>query len=171
MRRILTCISFFLLSFTNETSDSLEPLTNSINLNFKLHYMQVGFGSNMSDMQPIFKVDGVNFIYTSGEVWLWPGQTELERDTLLRGNFRTSSIDSILNFISQVQDTLTRKSNPYVMSGSASFIEISTGLKKISFHLHNSSDTTAEKIVSLLNSHIPKEYQKLYINKLGSDLE
>jgi hypothetical protein len=130
--------------------------------------MTVGFGSNMFEMEPVFKVDGTKFIYTSEEVWISPGQKKIEKDTLLIGEFRTSSIDSISNFINRLQDNAIHKANVRVMSGSACYIEISNDLKKISFQLHNTSDTTADKIVTILNSYIPNGFDKLYISNFKS---
>ncbi len=125
--------------------------------------MEVGFGSNMFDMEPVFKVDGTKFVYTSEEVWILPGQTKIRKDTLLIGNFRTSSMDSISTFTREIKDSVIYRTNAGIMSGSASYITIEDDVKKIKFDLHNASDTTADKIVAILNTYIPNTLTKLSI--------
>ena len=132
---------------------------------FKLRFVTVGFGSNWFEMEPVFNIDGTNFIYTSEEVWIMPGQTKIQRDTLLSGNFRTSSIDSISNLINELKDTAIYKTNIHILSGSAAYLQVSNDTKKINFKLHNASDATADKIVAILNSYIPKGYDKLFISQ------
>lgn len=125
--------------------------------------MRIGFGSNMFTMQPVFSVQGTKFVYTSEEVWIMPDQKEIQRDILLMGDFRTSAIDSIKNLISELKDSVIFRSSA-ILSGSESDITIKTTTKKIRFELHNASDTTAEKIVDILNSHIPVGFNKLHIS-------
>jgi hypothetical protein len=116
----------------------------------------------MFKMQPVFKIKGTNFIYSSEEVWKLPNQKNLQRDTLLIGSIRVSSIDSILNIVKDVTDTLVYKTNVHIMSGGMDDITITSGLKKIRFKLHNASDERAKKIISILNTYIPFGMEKLY---------
>jgi len=62
---------------------------------FTLSYISIGLGSNMWTMQPMFRVKGCQFIYTSEEAWQFKDSEKPKADTLLIGNFRASSIDSI----------------------------------------------------------------------------
>ncbi len=130
---------------------------------FHLHFMTIGFGSNMFEMEPVFKVNGTNFVYTSEEVWILPGQTTIRKDTLLIGSFRPSSIDSISKLTREIKDSVIYRTNIHIMSGSATHITIEDDLKRVMFNLHNTSDTTADKIVTILNTYIPKTLGKLNI--------
>jgi hypothetical protein len=130
---------------------------------FTLSFVKVGFGSNMYEMEPVFRVIGNRFVFTSEEVWIGPKQEKIQRDTLLVGYFRTSSIDSIINLVDNITDTLIDKFNSHIMSGSAQYIDIFTGKKRIKFNLHNISDPTAEKVVAILNTYIIDEKQQLYL--------
>ena len=132
-------------------------------INFTLEYVCIGFGSNMWEMQPIFRIKGTKFVYTSEEVWRMPDQTEIKRDTLLKGDFRPSAIDSIKYLINPLKDSVIDKANLLIMSGVAISIRIDTDEKKMVFNLHNAPDTTAKKIVAIINSHIPAEHRKLPI--------
>lgn len=118
----------------------------------------------MFDMEPVFKVDKTKFIYTFEDVWIQPGQTKIKKDTLLIGGFRLSSIDSINNLINQLKDSVIYNVGNY-LSGSAACIEISNDKKKIKFDLHNASDSTADKIVAILNTYIPAKMNKLSITQ------
>lgn len=130
---------------------------------FKLSFVTVGFGSNMFEMEPVFVVNGTKFTYTSEEVWAWPGQKEFRRDTLLTGNFRVSSIDSILNMVADIKDSVVYRTNIRIRSGSAGYIDITDDKRTIKFQLHNASHPVADKIVEILSSYIPEELDRLYI--------
>jgi hypothetical protein len=149
-------------------SNTLVPLKKAGGANagnFHLRFVTIGFGSNMFRMQPVFNVDGQKFVYTSEQVWISPGEDKIERDTLLTGSFRTSSIDSISALVREIRDSVIRKADTHVISGSAASIEIETDVKKIKFDLHNTSDSTAEKITAILNTYIPQPLQRLYVSK------
>lgn len=94
-----------------------------------------------------------------------PDQKKIRRDTLLLGDFRPSAIDSIKDLIIPIKDSVIYNSNAAILSGTASSIQIITDEQNIVFDLHNASDTTAEKIVDILNSHIPVKYEKLHISQ------
>jgi hypothetical protein len=158
MKLTLLYILFFL--FGTATEKANLPRQHAIN--FKLEYVRIGFGSNMWTMQPVFRVHGTTFVYTSEEVWIIPEQKEIRRDTLLTGDLRITAVDSIKNLIGAMKDSVIYRSGA-ILSGSKSYITVTTNDKEISFQLHNASDTTAEKIVDILNSHIPAGYRKLHI--------
>ncbi len=164
MKHTTICLSILLLNFLNFTKANHTPLSKEISQdssNFKLSYVSVGLGQNMYEMQPVFKVNGTRFIYTSEEVWIYPDQKKVQRDTLLMGNLRNSSIDSITDLIKGIKDSVVYRIKHF-SSGSIKYIKVSTERKKVRFQLDNASDTTAEKIVNILNSYIPKEYGRLY---------
>lgn len=164
MRHIFLFIPFLVLVLKTVMPLSTKSQNNIRTEDFKLLFMTIGFGSNYFSMQPLFRVNGARFVYTSEEVWISPGQRIIERDTLLSGVFRKSSIDSIVRLISNLKDTAIRRSNVRVSSGSACSLEIISEFKRITFWLHNKSDTTADQIVKILNSYIPQELNKLYIS-------
>ncbi len=168
MGQLVIYIAIYFIGFINVNTVSFKQQVRRDEKKFRLNFVTVGFGSNMFEMEPVFKVDGTKFIYTSEEVWIFPRQTKIQKDTLLQGDFRISSIDSISTFICQLKESAIHKSNMSVMSGSACYIEILDDIKKINFQLHNTSDTTADKIVSVLNTYIPTGYNKLYISNIES---
>lgn len=142
--------------------DKKQPADSSF---FSLSFTTVGFGSNMFEMEPVFKVKNRKFLYTSEEVWLWKGKgkNKLRKDTLLTGAFRNSSADSIVQLISGLKDTVIYKTNASIMSGSAGYLTITTRNKKVRFDLHNASDRRAEAIVAILNSYVPEGMEKMWI--------
>lgn len=163
MKQTLIFIPFFLLAINPKSSVSFEKKYQRNARNFHLHFMKVGFGSNMFEMEPVFKVNGTKFVYTSEEAWILPGQTKIRKDTLLIGSFRTSSMDSISKLTREVKDSAIYRTNIHIMSGSATHIKIEDDSKKVTFDLHNASDTTADRIVAILNTYIPKTLGKLSI--------
>lgn len=164
MKKILMILMLVLTFHFSYSQQFSVDNKSSENQDFKLHYMNVGFGSNRYRMQPVFVVNNQNFIYTMETVWVSPDQTNIPRDTLLTGKFRISSIDSIKNLIRGITDTSIYKS-AMVLSGSATHISIETGQKKLHFTLFNTSDSIAENIVSILSTYIPNEINNLYISK------
>ncbi len=169
MRQATINLSILLISFLgfNSASPNFDPVlktSSQCDSSFKLSYVLIGFGSNMFSMEPVFRVNGTKFIYTSEEVWTIPNFEKQKPDTLLTGDFRTSSIDSIAALVNPIQDTLIYKSNPHIMSGGEANIEVCTETKKVTFQLFNASDTTAKKIVTILNSYILSNYKKLWIS-------
>jgi hypothetical protein len=128
--------------------------------NFQLTYIYAGLGSGYNSMQPVFKVNGNDCIYTLEENSSWTGEFTQEPDTLFIGKFRQSSIDSIIDLISDIKDTLIYNTNPEIMSGGIHSIKIATDGIDLTFRLHNASDPVAEKIVAILNSNIPGEIRK-----------
>lgn len=149
----------FISSFANNRFASNSSLKSVVDTTFKLTSVTIGFGPNQDDVQPVFKVTGTNFLYTSEDVWLSADEKDARRDTLLKGSFRRSSIDSIMTVIENLSDTLIFKSR--FTDGAMHDMTISKGAKKITFQLWNVSDTSVEKIVSILNTYITNERQKL----------
>ncbi len=74
MKHTTICLSILLLNFLSFSKVDHTFLSKEISQdrsNFKLSYVSVGFGSNMDEMQPVFKVNGTRFIYTSEEIWIF----------------------------------------------------------------------------------------------------
>jgi hypothetical protein len=157
MKQLLLYIPILLFSFDPGKPVSGGQSYSLAARNFKLRFVTIGFGSNMFRMQPVFSVNNSSLVYTAEQVWVRTGDTNIRRDTLLVCNFRVSSIDSISNLISNIKDSVVYKVDPYIMSGVQRNMVISDGIKQIRFQLHNASDTTAEKIISILHTYIPKK--------------
>jgi len=131
--------------------------------NFEVSYMAIGLGSNFTSMQPVFRVKGLKFIYTSEQTTYYEGQSRKKADTLMVGDFRKSSADSIIKLIQTVKDTLVYRSNIHVMSGGIHAVNIKSSNKSVRFDLHNASDTTVRKIVAILNTYVSDPKRKLWL--------
>lgn len=133
MKKVAYLTLLSLLPFSKGEAQKCPSLSKHFSVNsaqFSLSFVTIGFGSNMFEMEPVFRVTGNRFVFTSEEVWIKPEQQKIQRDTLLVGLFRTSSIDSIINLVDNRSDTLIDKFNPHISSGSAEYIDIFTGKKK-----------------------------------------
>jgi len=137
---------------------------------FTLSYISIGLGSNMWSMQPMFRVKSSQFIYTFEEAWQLKDSDKPKADTLLIGNFRASSIDSILNLSTEIKGDSVYRLNSGFRSGGIINLYLSSNRRKLSFDLHNANDTTAQKIVDILNSYIPDKYLKLWISNIKPDI-
>jgi hypothetical protein len=162
MKKIIFCIAAMLSGFACVKIHSFTAAPVTDPANFSLEYYTTGFGQNTDYMQPVFKVKGTKFVYTYEEMWGDPAQKKIRRDTLLLGNFRISSIDSISSLIGEIKDSLIHKTNIHSLGGSEEDIEILTGEKKIRFQLFNATDTTATKIIMILDAYMsgPEEVIK-----------
>lgn len=150
--------------FASSSSKTVQVASDN---DFTLSYNVVGFGSNRFSRQPVFKVSKSKFVYTSEDAWFLKGHKP-GRDFICMGDFKASAIDSIKQLIMGIQDTLVERYNPYIMSGSATCISISNNSKKVRFDLHNAGDSIATRIIAILNSHIPRDYEKLYAGINGN---
>ena len=133
--------------------------------NFKLSYISVGLGSNMFTKQPAFRVNRLDYIYTLEDGWQWKNVEREKPDTLCSGTFRKSSVDSILNLITKIKDSVIYKTNAGIMSGGIDYIDISSDQINLQFKLHNASDSTAQKIIDILNTYIPEKFSKIRLFK------
>ena len=130
---------------------------------FRLWYSYAGLGSGYGTMQPTFRVIGTDFIYTFEQNSSFTGQYDRKPEIFCKGKLRTSSIDSITNLVKDIKDTLVYKTNTGIMSGGIHNISIASDNINVTFRLHNASDSTAQKIVDILNSNIPKDKKKLWL--------
>jgi len=129
---------------------------------FELTYIYCGLGSNIGKMSPKYKIINDKFIYTSEQNSYYSGKL-IQPDTILIGEFRQSSIDSINTIISEINETLIYRTNPNVMSGGICTIFIKSNDKKVEFRLHNATDNNAKLIVEILNTYIADKEKKLYL--------
>jgi hypothetical protein len=143
-----------------------QKLATNIDSTFKLSYISVGFGSNMWDRQPMFRVKGSQFIYTFEDAWVVKNVKKATPDTLIIGNFRKSSIDSILSIATKIKGDSVYKLNARVMSGGVIYLDIVSNQRKLNFKLHNCFDLTAKKIVDILNGYIPEKDRQLWISDM-----
>ena len=141
-----------------------------IDSSFNLSYISVGFGSNMWDKQPMFRVKGAQFIYTLEDAWESKNFKKAKPDTLVIGNLRESSIDSILSITKEIKGDSVYKLNAGIMSGGIIYLDIISNQRKLNFRLDNSYDLTATKIVDILNAYIPYKYPKLWISDIKPNI-
>ena len=164
----------FFLFFIAVTFISLKVFAqqkdSKIDTSFTLYYISIGLGGNMWEMQPMFKVKGSEFVYTLEEAWQHEGTVKPKADTLLIGNFRLSSIDSILNISTEIKGNSVYKLSSRIKGGGIINLYFISNRRKLSFNLHNSTDTTAKKIIDVLNGYIPDQYQKLWISDIKPDI-
>ena len=85
-------------------------------------------------------------------------------DTLYAGFFRTSSIDSINSILLSLKKDKINVYKHYT-DGAIDYLEIETKNRKYSFKMDNTTDTTAEKIINILNSYIPDETMRIRLMK------
>jgi hypothetical protein len=135
---------------------------------FKLYYSYSALGSGMGSMQPTFRVNGENYVYTR-EQNSYYGKPDKKPENICKGRLRSSSIDSILNIVKDIKDSLIYKTNTGIMSGGIHNISILHEKRKLTFELHNASDPTAQKIVDILNSNIAAGKQRLWLFSLPDE--
>ena len=157
-------IDTFYIDENEVSSDYREYIPD--NSTFKLTYIYAGLGSGYNSMQPVFKVNGTDYLYTLEENSSWTGEYTQKPDTLHIGKLRKSSIDSIIELTSIIKETLVYRTAPNIMSGGIHSIKIESDIIDLTFRLHNASDPIAEKIVTILNSNIPGEIRKLWLFNL-----
>lgn len=69
-----------------------------------------------------------------------------------------------------IPDTLIYATNIDEMSGGAYYLTVKTDSISITFNLHNATHQIAEKIIALLNSHLPNKERPLTLWKDEYDL-
>jgi hypothetical protein len=84
----------------------------------------------------------------------------------MMGEFRVSSIDSIIALTNEIKGDSVTKRNTSIMSGGMILLDIKSIYRNLYLLLDNAHDSTAQKIVYILNSYIFDENQKLYINNI-----
>ncbi|WP_300664845.1 hypothetical protein [Fluviicola sp.] len=135
---------------------------------FELSFYTCGMGSNMGAKFLVLDVQGDDFVYTNEQNPFWDGRPTKKTDTLCLGKIRQTTIDSIIDLIQPIQDTLIYNTNTEVRSGVIQYIRIQYENRHLQFTLHNASDPVAEKIVALLNSNIPEDKPRLWLFKTAN---
>jgi hypothetical protein len=122
---------------------------------FRLTFNRVGLGPNMYELQPAFRVTNGSYCFTSEEAWVFNRKRGPFKDTLYSGAFRKTSIDSIVSILSSLRNEKVDVYKLRFTDGAIDYIEIAIPGRKYEFKMNNTSDTTAQKIVRILNSYIP----------------
>ena len=130
---------------------------------FKLSYFYAGLGSGLGSMQPTFRVVGTDYYYNLEQNSSYTGEIEMKPQLICKGKLREASIDSIINLVKDMNDTLIYNTNINIMSGGIHSITVKYKKIAVTFRLHNASDATAQKIVDILNTNIPIDKDKLWL--------
>ncbi|MFZ5552025.1 MAG: hypothetical protein ACOZCO_02830, partial [Bacteroidota bacterium] len=158
-------LSFFFIAFTvvvfGEINSFSEPNRNPYQ-EFYLRFYTAGLGSNLGSMQPVFVVKGRQFLYTR-EQNSYMGKRTKQTDTICSGIMRRSALDSLIQIVKDEKDTSVYETNASIMSGGIHGISVSIPGDKLEITLHNAWHATAQKIVDILNTHIPADKTKILI--------
>ena len=130
-----------------------------------VYYAFAGLGSNLGSFEPTLRITGTKFNYTYEQNSYW-GKKSKRIDKISSGEFRQSSVDSILSLVKDLRDTLIFKSNPGVMSGGIYFLTISNGTDTTEFELMNTFDYTALKVINIINQYLPTDKKILVTEEL-----
>ena len=133
-----------------------------------VYYAFSGLGSNMGHLEPKVIITGTKLTYTYAQNSYYGQRTEEEKP-ISSAVLRESSIDSILDLVKNLKDTLIFKSNPCIMSGGIHFITIANGKDSTHFELGNTFDYTALKIVDIINEYLPSNKRLWPTEKLIKD--
>ena len=129
-----------------------------------IYYAFAGLGSNLGNFEPTLRVKGTKFKYTYEQNSSLFGKFSNKAKKISSGHFRQSSVDSILDLVKDMKDTLISRFNPCIMSGGIHFLTIANGTDTTKFDLHNTFDYTALKIISIINEYLPTN-EKLWPNE------
>lgn len=144
---------------TKENTDSLNSKYNA----FNLWYSYSGLGSNYGSLQPVFRVKGPHYVYSFEQNSTLIGIYDKKPKYHFSGELRLASIDSILDLVKNLKDTIVDKWDSYIMSGGVHSIKVEFNEINVEFHLRNAHDSTAQKIVDILNSNIPIFKKRLWL--------
>lgn len=133
-----------------------RPVADEKYADFKLKY-------KFSTISGSFEVVGSNYVYTRYRVDQRP--TRNTPITIISsGNLRNGSMDSIINIMNSIKDTLVYRTNANIFDGHAVYISISYKGKIVKFELHNTTNSNVKQILKILNSNMYIEKW----DKLGS---
>jgi len=166
MKGLILCLTVLVIS----TALSAQKADTAKHPTFTLSYISVGLGSNMWHMQPAFRAKDNRFIYTMEQTWQSENFKKQKPDTLVTGSLRQSSIDSIVNLANEIKGDSVYKLNSKVMSGGVVYLTITNENRTLHFHLSNSFDATAQKIIAILSTYIPTTHQQLWISNQLPDV-
>ena len=159
------------ISNPKEEKLSISESNFFCNKEFELYYVYAGLGSGMGNKGPMFKIIGNKFLYTRQQNSSSTGEFNNTIDTICQGEIRMTSIDSIKEVTNQIRQSKIFKTNPDVMSGGIYNIIIFFENKRMEFRLTNTSHPKAKEIIEIVNSNIPKKYNKLSLWKDWNERE
>ena len=151
------------IHINNDSTPTVQETNQKPTSSFKLWYSYAGLGSGYGSMQPTFRVTGADYVYNLEQNSSFTGKYDKKPEFICKGKLRASSIDSIINLVKDIKDTLVYKTNTGIMSGGIHNISVKNDKINITFQLHNASDPTAQKIVDILNFNIPADKQRLWL--------
>lgn len=160
---VLICFSSLTLDNDSINTKKIGNKDSSKYESFELYYNYAGLGSGMGSLGPVFIVKGTKFKYYFSQNSSFDGKYTKKDEAVCDGKIRISSIDSILDLVKDIKDTLIYKTNTGISSGGIHNISIQYENIKIQFQLHNEFDSTAFKITEILNSNIPEKEDKLWL--------
>lgn len=118
-------------------------------------------GSNSGHAFPALRIYNNKFIYTrEANSSFWFKKSEKSK-FVSRGAIRQSSVDSIISLVKGLKDSSIRRTNMCIMSGGIYYITVANGTDTTNFTLYNTFDSTALKIINIINPYLPVG-KKLY---------
>ncbi|MCH2225838.1 MAG: hypothetical protein MK066_13795 [Crocinitomicaceae bacterium] len=135
--------------------------------NFNFSYVTFGLGSNMEDPPELaIKIDNDSLTYFLFEPKEGYYFGRYNRDSMYLADrikhtvhFRKGTIDSIITLVDTLKGKKVINTNSSVRSGSSQQIFISKNNWCTEFSLTNTFDTTAMRIVELINCYLPSTNQ------------
>lgn len=155
-------LAYGLLAGVSAMTLSGRAQPKDLHKDFHLFFNTAGLGSGMGTIQPTFKVEGDRFNFTLDQNSHYGTRTLASQD-VCAGTLRATAIDSIIALAKSVGDTSIYRTDPSIMSGSISELEVRNGTLHVRFTLHNDSHPIANRIIAILNSNIPADKQKLRV--------
>ena len=154
------------MSFVGQNLYAQNDTTNTNSKStFYTYYAFSGLGSNMGSLEPKIIITGTELTYTYAQNSYYRQRTIKEKH-ISSAVIRVSSVDSILDLVKNLKDTLIFKSNPCIMSGGIHFLTIANGKDSTNFELGNTFDYTALKIINIINEYLPTDKQLWPTEKL-----
>lgn len=130
---------------------------------FMLSYVFSGLGSNMGTKQPKLTIKGNAYIYQSCINSGYKQGDKIKCDDISSGKISLSSLDSIIEIVNALKDSTIFKINTSIMSGGVHSLSIENNSKQVKYTLHNESDSSALKIIRIINSNLPTSAPKLWL--------
>ncbi|HLP20565.1 MAG TPA: hypothetical protein VK174_09705 [Chitinophagales bacterium] len=117
--------------------------------NFNLKYLSTGWGSN-TGMTLTLKAEGTKGLYDN------------DGDTVSI-TLDTKTIDSIISLTNFGQSRLIVKSDPKAKGTGFHYLQVASDSGIVEYKLRYASDSTAIKVIDILNNSIPTSRQKLWL--------
>lgn len=184
MMKVLFFISVFIFVLTGSVNTNTTELNTEISNtdsfvvekpnshnDFEFSYMFTGFGYNEGEMFSVLKVVGNHYIHTKEQDSSLIGKIYNEPKFVSEGFIRETSIDSILEIIHELKDSLVYRVNDNfeLDSGGIHTISIRNDSTNVKFMLHNVSDSSALKLIEIINSNLPNGFDKLWLFEFPID--